>query len=217
MTEKEFFEIYWQFYLLLEKDFLSTKRYLEIDEFNRNAYSIEYSKQYQAICSEIDVFCKEFCKEIDSSFKGNNFSYYCKAITDNFTNFTETKIKVKYLDKEICPWENWNYRFRINKNGRQSIVSNNPKWWTLYNYIKHQRTTKLKGYNDIPFYKYANQENVIYSLGALYILEMACVELIREKSSKGYNGDIYYEFEKSILFFFEANDDEQFYQKWIIK
>ena len=90
-------------------------------------------------------------------------------------------------------------------------------WWTLYNYIKHQRTTKLKGYNDIPFYKYANQENVIYSLGALYILEMACVELIREKSSKGYNGDIYYEFEKSILFFFEANDDEQFYQKWIIK
>ena len=62
MIAKEFFEIYWRYYLLLEKDFLSTKRYLEIDEYNGKAYSTEYSKQYQEIGSEIDVFCKEFCK-----------------------------------------------------------------------------------------------------------------------------------------------------------
>ena len=44
MTVKEFFKTYWRYYLLLEKDLLSTKRYLEIDEYNGKAYSTEYSK-----------------------------------------------------------------------------------------------------------------------------------------------------------------------------
>ena len=214
MTEKEFFEIYWRYYLLLEKDFLSTKRYLEIDEYNGKTYSTEYSKQYQAIGSEIDVFCKEFCKEIDSNFDGDKIQHYCKTITDKFTDFTATKIYVKDWGKEICPWNDWIYKVQTNKKGIQKVSSNNPKWWTLYNKVKHQRTTKLTSYNNIPFYKYANQENIINALGALYILEMACLELIKEKETKLCGEKCCYEYEKSALFSTNSKEESTFYQKY---
>ncbi len=214
MKVKEFFETYWRYYLLLEKDFLATKRYLEIDCYNKKAYSTEYSKQYQTICSEIDVFCKVFCEEIDIAFKGDKIQNYCKTITDNIANFSETKIFVKDWGKEICPWEDWSYRVLTNKNGVQKLSSSNPKWWTLYNKVKHQRTTRLPSYNDIPFYKYANQENIINALGALYILEMSCLELIKENETKACGEECCYEYEKSALFSFNAQEENAFYQRY---
>lgn len=217
MNEKDFFEIYWRYYLLLEKDFLTTKKYLEIDDYNKYAYSTEYSKQYQTICSEIDVFCKEFCKEIDSAFNGEKIQHYCKAITDNIINFSASKIFVKYWGKEICPWKDWSYKIQTDRNGNQRIRSkSNPKWWTLYNKVKHQRTTKLSSYNNIPFYKYANQENIVNSLGALYILEMACLELIKGKESKVCGEEWCYGYEKSALFFFADQEESTFYQKYTL-
>lgn len=215
MTVKEFFETYWRYYLLLEKDLLSTKRYLEIDEYNGKAYSTEYSKQYQAIGSEIDVFCKVFCKVIDNSFNGDKIQHHCKIITDNLVGFADTEIFVKGWCKKICPWEDWNYKVQTNKKGVQKLSSNNPKWWTLYNKVKHQRTTKLSSYNNIHFYKYANQENVINALGALYILEMACLELIKEKETKACGEECYYEYEKSALFSLNAQEENAFYQRYI--
>ncbi len=214
MTAKEFFEIYWQYYLLLEKDFLLTKRYLAIDEYNAKAYSTEYSKQYQTIGSEIDVFCKEFCKEIDNTFDGDKIQHYCKTITDSLPDFTESKIFVKDLSKDICPWKDWFYKVQIDKNGISKISSNNPKWWNLYNKVKHQRTTKLPSYNNIPFYKLANQENIINALGALYVLEMSCLDLIKEKETKDCGEECCYEYEKSAFFSLTEQEKNTFYQRY---
>lgn len=218
MTVKEFFDVYWQHYLLLEDDFLATKRYLEIDDFNKTAYSTEYSKQFQTICSEIDVFCKELCKEIDGSQSADKIQHYCKVITDSIPDFTETKINVLYWDKEIYPWRNWSYKISIDKNGILKINSNNnPKWWTLYNKVKHQRTTKKKSYKNIPFYKYANQENIINSLGALYILEMKCLGLILKKVPKEDDEECICEFEKSKLFYFDSQKIQPKFEILFIK
>lgn len=215
MIGKDFFETYWRYYLLLEKDLLSTKRYLEIDEYNGKAYSTEYSKQYQAIGSEIDVFCKELCKEIDNNFKESKIQHYCKIITDKLVDFTDTKIFVKGWCKEICPWKDWSYKVKVDINQNQKVLSSkNPKWWTLYNKVKHQRTTKLYSYNNIPFYKYANQENVINALGALYILEMACLEIIQKKETKACGEECCYEYEKSALFSLDTQAESAFYQRY---
>lgn len=215
MIAKDFFEIYWQYYLLLEKDFLSTKRYIEIDEYNAKAYSTEYSKQYQTIGSEIDVFCKEFCKEIESIFNGDKIQHYCKTITDNLPGFTESKLFVEGWGKTICPWKGWSYKLQTDKNGAQKVLSDkNPLWWTFYNKVKHQRTTKLAKYKNVPFYKYANQENVINALGALYILEMTCLDLIKKKETKDCGEECCYEYEKSFFFSFTEQDKNTFYQRY---
>ena len=208
METTEFIDIYWSHYLLLEKDFLSTKRYLEIDDLNGKAYSNEYLKQYQSICSEIDVLCKEFCKILNANSKADNIHKYCKEIIDYQTNFSTKKIYVANWQKTIQPWLNWNYKISVDKNGVSRISSTPPKWWTVYNKVKHQRTTAMPSYGNIPFYKLANQENIVSALGALFILEATCFICLVDKEIKYPNEAISYEKERSSLFFIDENEAE---------
>ena len=187
MKIADFLKSYWSHYVLLEKDFLETQRYLEIDEFNAKAYSNEYLKQYQSICSEIDVFCKEFCKILDSTSTAENIHHYCKYIIDSYNDFADKKIYVRAWQKDIQPWLNWNYKINTNKNGVSKVSSTPPKWWTIYNKVKHQRTTAMSSYGNIPFYKHANQENIVNALGALFILETTCFSLLSQQAGKMLN------------------------------
>ena len=184
MTPFEFIDVFWSHYLLLEADFLETRRYLQFDKDNKDAFSNEYLKQYQAIGSEIDVFAKEFCKLLDPNFKGSNINHYCKCITDNVDDFTNEEIYVMFLEEYIQPWKDWTYTVSIDKLGREKINSNVPKWWTMYNKTKHQRTTALVSYNNKPFYKFANQNNLISALGGLFLLEMHCFIHLLKNSTR---------------------------------
>ena len=179
-TRDEFLQRYWSYYLLLEKDFLETERYLAIDEqLNSSAYSNEYIKQYQAICSEIDVIAKSFCKELNASFNGKTIDKYCKIIIDNNSDFSSHVIKVKNRSIEITPWQNWNYTMEIKPNGKLNLVVANPDWWTKYNKIKHCRTT-INDESGLPYYKLANQKNVLNALAALFQLEMYYHKLLHQ-------------------------------------
>lgn len=171
VTRNEFIQRYWKYYLMLEQNFLDTEQYLAIDELNYKAYSNEYIKQYQAICSEIDVIAKSYCKELNSSFHGDKINSYCKCITDNNADFINRKVKVRDRDIEIFPWKDWTYTTETREDGNEKVVSNNPDWWQKYNKIKHNRTT-INNETQLPYYKLANQKNVINSLAALFQLEL---------------------------------------------
>lgn len=60
--QEEYIERYWKYYLVLEKDFLSTESYLAIDKDNSEGYSDIFMKLLNAICSEVDVVFKYLCK-----------------------------------------------------------------------------------------------------------------------------------------------------------
>ena len=171
VARDEFLKRYWNYYLLLEKDFLSIEQYLAIDELNFAAFSNEYIKQYQTICSEIDVIAKSFCKTIDARFGGSSINTYCKCIIDNHSDFSSRIIKLKDRDIKLTPWKDWSYSVETQSNGSQKIIANNPNWWQKYNKIKHSRTT-INNETNLPYYKLANQENVINALAALYQLEL---------------------------------------------
>ena len=54
---------YWKYYIALEKQFMETSRYVEFDYVNNGkAYSMEYMKLFQAVCSEIDIVGKELAR-----------------------------------------------------------------------------------------------------------------------------------------------------------
>ena len=178
-TREEFLQRYWSYYLLLEKDCLETERYLAIDELNFSSYSNEYIKQYQTICSEIDVIAKSFCKELDSNFRGKNIDTYCKAIIDNNSDFSNRVIKVKNRSMEITPWQNWSYVMVAQEDAPDKPVATNPDWWKKYNKIKHSRTT-VNNETRLPYYKLANQKNVIDALAALFQLEMYYHRLLQQ-------------------------------------
>ena len=171
ITREEFLQRYWDYYLILEKDFLETERFLAIDEVNFDSYSNEYIKQYQTICSEIDVIAKSFCKEIDSHFRGSTIDAYCKAIIDNNLDFASRIITLKNRNIKLTPWQEWRYSIETLSNGNTRTLVVNPDWWKKYNKIKHTRTT-INNETQLPYYKLSNQKNILNALAALYQLEL---------------------------------------------
>ena len=178
-TRDEFLQRYWNYYLLLEKDFLDIEQYLTIDEVNFNSFSNEYIKQYQTICSEIDVISKSYCREMENRFNGNRINTYCKCIIDNNADFPNRVIEVNNRNLKITPWKDWDYSEETQSNGRIKILANNPDWWQKYNKIKHNRTT-INNETGLPYYKLANQKNVLNALAALFQLEMYYYRLLRQ-------------------------------------
>lgn len=178
-TRNEFSKRYWKYYLLLEKEFLNIEQYLAIDEVNFSAFSIEYIKQYQTICSEIDVISKSFCKVIDSRFNGKSIPMYCKCILDNNTDFTNRVIRLKNRNITMTPWKDWSYSMVLQQDGRTKPTSNNPDWWQKYNKVKHTRTT-INSSTGLPYYKLANQNNVLSALAGLFQLELYYYRLLHQ-------------------------------------
>ncbi|WP_315074796.1 hypothetical protein [uncultured Clostridium sp.] len=164
MDWKEFISTYWKYYLSLEDDFIRTTRYVELDESNFNSYSVEYAKQLQAICSEIDTICKEICN-FYGDINSKNFPQYTATILKKYTDISTENIKVILNDTiNLEPFKEWN------NNSYKS-----PRWWSEYNAVKHKRNVNFKK---------ANLENVLTSLSGLYVLEKY---LLKDICAKTFN------------------------------
>ena len=153
MKYKEYFD----YYLELEKDFFDTESYVAFEEENYKTYSIKYLKLYLSICSEIDCIMKEICRSICTSTTANTIKQYYPIITNKFINFKEESVYYKKQKIELYPWKKWE-------------KDASPNWWKYYNKIKHQRL-ELDNNTNNKYYKYANLENVLNALAALYIAE----------------------------------------------
>ena len=58
------------------KEFVSTLHYLSLDRENEEAFSQAYIKLLLELGSEIDVVFKQYCKNIDPSFRGEKITDY---------------------------------------------------------------------------------------------------------------------------------------------
>ena len=175
MNRKEFCKHHWEYYLVLEKDFLQSERYISFDLGenylydnmehsnigNSLTFSNEYIKQYQAICSEVDVILKSICKELDNPNANRMDIGYTPAI---FTKWPSIQTqKVRFRDIELQPLSNWT-----------NIPYHSPNWWSPYNDVKHER---------IDNYKSANLKNVLNALAGLFILENYFVKYIGDRDN----------------------------------
>ena len=128
---------------------------------NSMTFSNEYIKQYQTICSEIDVVMKSICNELGNS-SADNIKGYTPVILSKWSNITQQKVKIR--DIELQPFMNWkdepNYK--------------SPDWWKPYNKVKHER---------IDYYKMANLKNVLNSLAGLFILENYFIKYIGDRDN----------------------------------
>lgn len=158
----EFDEKYWNYYLTLESDFIKTQRYVTIDEDNYSAFSVEYAKQYQTICSEIDVICKDYCRFLDPDSKAKNIMGYASVLLEHKPDLISRTVKVKTAASvSLNPWMEWKTDKTSPFDG-SSVDNNLPSWWIYYNKVKHNRTGSDS--EKKKFFKYANQFNTLNSL-----------------------------------------------------
>ena len=173
MNRDDFCRLHWSYYLVLEKDFLDTERYISFDfgdnylydshtihdYGNSGAFSNEFVKQYQAICSEVDVVLKTICKEL-SGITENNMPAYTDLVLKKWKTLSEQKVRMNTI--KLQPFKNW----------KPSLSYSAPDWWTPYNRVKHERLENFRK---------ANLKNVMNALAGLYILESYLVKYIGDR------------------------------------
>lgn len=174
MTSAVFLKQCWKYYLMLESDFSAQQRYITFEADNFSTYSLELSKQYLSICSEIDVICKQYCKHLDPAKSADTIDKYADIILQINPEITASKISLKEdAALVLMPWNDW--KLKTIDSTTQTTINEytSPGWWVLYNKVKHQRLdiNSQQSETDL-YYKSANLENVITALAGLFALEM---------------------------------------------
>lgn len=146
---------HWQHFLSLEKDFVKTLEYVDLDQINELTFSIAYTKLLLAICSEVDVVAKIFCKNIYDLSKASKIDQYRKEITAAYPNFHTVETKIPRYSQTIHPWSSWS-------------GNTNPAWWRNHNKVKHERDLN---------YQLANQKNVTEALTGLFCILLYVYQL----------------------------------------
>lgn len=159
MNRKEFINIYWNYYLMLEKDFINITKYVALKECNYCTCSDEIIKLIEVIGSECDLIFKKICGIKLNSRSGNIKAY--SDILNTYPEIINEKIEVKHTNIILKPFKGWN-----------KIMPWELFWWKIYNEVKHNRE---ENYDKGNFYILLN------SLSALYLLEMYfCRKIGRE-------------------------------------
>ena len=176
MNRDEFCKYHWEYYLVLEKDFLETERYISFDLGDNYLYderettnignSMTFSglnilNNIKTVCSEIDVVMKSICNELGNS-SADNIKGYTPVILSKWSNITQQKVKIR--DIELQPFMNW----------KDEPNHKSPDWWKPYNKVEHER---------IDYYKMANLKNVLNSLAGLFILENYFIKYIGDRDN----------------------------------
>lgn len=188
---KQFIKSYWEYFLELETQFIETKRFVEFDKANAKAYSIEYLKLYQAVCSEIDVVGKEISIAVNPNFKINSGTTIKKWGYELQQRFPTIKdVVVRFNDEEVIqPFRDWEYEkcSYTDKNGKKRNglkIKDDKKpiqWWRNYNDIKHRRIGLVEGTKN---FLLANQSNLIQSFSALFVIEMLYISSFAESEEQ---------------------------------
>ncbi len=171
MNRDKFCCLHWSYYLVLEKDFLDVERYISFDfgdnylydsdhtvadYANSTTFSNEFVKQYQAICSEVDVILKTICKELGNT-SADSMPDYTNLVLNQWSNLPNQKVRMNAI--ELQPFKNWS----------SNPTFKSPDWWSPYNRVKHERIDNFRN---------ANLKNVANALAGLYILELYLVKFI---------------------------------------
>ena len=152
LTRKELMNKHWKYYLMLENKFLNILNYVELTADNYNTYSNEFAAFLQIVGAELDVFFKRYCGyNLDDTRK--NVAQYADSILTSYPDIRNQEISIIEKDMVIKPFEGWD-----KSRAKQSLF-----WWEAFDNVKHNRVDKFSD---------ASLKNCLYSLSALFLLEM---------------------------------------------
>lgn len=174
IMERDRFEIYWDYYLTIEKMLVDTRQYLSPSQQNKNAYSDEFAKIILLACSEIDAILKFLCKleNISPSKKYYEMQDYSELLS-YFSNIKDVGLGPAYCSslKEKVPIV---FPFKELDKGKPYA---NLNWWENYQKIKHNRMENIE---------LGNLENALFSLAAYYIIICITMNYIDDDSGREY-------------------------------
>lgn len=149
MTFDEYRISYWRMFLMLEKEFVKTLDYVELNTNNYTTTSIIFSKLLLSIGAEIDNIFRE-CTKLSGR---SDIKYYYKVIINKYPTIIDQTVNVKNTNIVLKPYAGWN----------ESQPSKSLIFWQKYNELKHDRILNAQN---------ASLKNVLNALAGLFIIEM---------------------------------------------
>lgn len=177
--DRDRFEIYWGYYLSIEKMLEKTRQYVSPSFNNKDTYSDEFAKIILLSCSEIDSLLKYLCKlkRINKNGKHYNMQDYAKLLK-----------KINNIkDIGYCPFYNSSlkeealvvYPFATLEQEKNYA---NLVWWKDYQSIKHNRIENAE---------LGNLHNAVSAIIAHYIILKYAMEYIDNKESRDFVKNTY--------------------------
>jgi hypothetical protein len=154
-------EAHWNYFLAIENDLERLSRFIEFDERNFNCFSVEISRILLASSAEVDVVCKQICKNLNPNSSAESINRYRSEIRAVYPVITEFEVILLRYGLKLRPWSKWR-----DPNGI-------PIWWNAYNKIKHHRDSE---------YQQANLQNALNAVGGLFVMVLY---LYKEKAKLG--------------------------------
>jgi len=154
-------EPHWNYLLAIERDLDRLSRFVEFDERNFNCFSIEIARVLLAAGAEVDVVCKQLCRNINVASSADNIHRYRDEIVLALPKVPTFTVLLPRFGLRLTPWDEW-----IKPAGV-------PFWWTAYNKIKHEQDSE---------YHRAHLKNALNAVAGLFVV---ILYLYKEKAGLG--------------------------------
>lgn len=173
ITKKEFLNIFWKQYQIIEKDVRISSEYVDIHKSNFPTFSSRYINMFLNICSNIDSLIEIYCKMVEEDDYRKKYNIHDR-LTPVLRKFPAIRLDAvrtidTFEDIELKP-------FSAFVDGRIA------DWWNDYNLVKHARSEKNEKTGKYNFQS-ANQKNVLTALAAYFIVCNRIYEEICEISA----------------------------------
>lgn len=156
---RKFSQRYWNYYLVLEKEFKEIVEFVALRKENLETSSNRITSLLLNAGAEFDFLCKKVCGFLPGSRK--NIADYAESLLKQSRNLQKVEITVLDSEMSIFPFRNWDKRH-----------ASDLFWWEAYISVKHNRIDNAtKG----------SLENLVNAMGALYYLEMYYIKKLADK------------------------------------
>lgn len=161
MNRTDFINDFWSRYMMMEREFIHLSEYVKIDERNYTTFSNEIIKQILLVNVEFENLLNQMAMEL--GVPSGTMANYKTMLFDtlHWDSIVSQSVKVLNTDIELVPYNEW------------SNKGHGVFWWSAYGKLKH---------NMIANYTNGNFKVLLYSLAALYILELYVVKYIGDKT-----------------------------------
>ena len=114
-------EVHWNYLLAIEGDLERLSRFIEFDERNFECFSIEISRILLASAAEVDVVCKQICKNLNPASKAWRIHQYQNEILSAFPAIPDFVVLLPRYGLSLKPWQNWS----VTRNAPRDLIR---KW-----------------------------------------------------------------------------------------
>lgn len=162
MNRTDFINNFWLRYMMMEREFIHLSEYVKIDERNYATFSNEIIKQILLVNVEFENLLNQMALELE--VQSGTMANYKTMLFDtlHWNSIVDQNVKVLNANIELEPYKEW------------SQIGHGVFWWSAYGELKH---------NMIANYTKGNFQVLLYSLAALYILELYVVKYIGDKTN----------------------------------